>query len=233
VKLGKLIVVAGLTYAVGSVARAVFEAPSTALFLTGIGIILILIFGLFDWTYYDDVIRIALVLIGWVYLAAVIGLFMTGRWGLAFSAMILLYIVMEACQPMVISFLGWWDTPERRFEQRMERACGYEYNYSPTDGYCHFDHDHHEDLLTTDNPNGHGYAERKVPPSLFGHGPAEGALENIQRLKQQAAAATSLPEPHGFLASLAKRYHAHPWLWWIAIATVIWWTIKKAVLHVR
>ena len=58
--------VAGLTYAVGSVARAVFEAPSTALFLTGIGIILILIFGLFDWTYYDDVIRIALVLIGWV-----------------------------------------------------------------------------------------------------------------------------------------------------------------------
>ena len=232
-KLGKLIVVAGLTYAVGSVARAVFEAPSTALFLTGIGIILILIFGLFDWTYYDDVIRIALVVIGWVYLAAVVGLFMCGRWGLAFSAVILLYIVMEACQPMVIGFLGWWDTPERRFEQRMERACGYEYNYSPTDGYCHFDHEHYEDLLTTDNPNGHGYAERKVPPSLFGHGPAEGALENIQRLKQQAAAATSLPEPHGFLASLAKRYHAHPWLWWIAIATVIWWTIKKAVLHVR
>ena len=125
-KLGKLIVVAGLTYAVGSVARAVFEAPGTALFLTGIGIILILIFGLFDWTYYDDVIRIVLVVIGWVYLAAVIGLFMAGRWGLAFSAVILLYIVMEAFQPMVIGFLGWWDTPERRFEQRMERACGYE-----------------------------------------------------------------------------------------------------------
>jgi hypothetical protein len=233
VKLGKLIVVAGLTYAVGSVARGVSEAPGTALFLTGIGIILILVFGLFDWTYYDDVIRIGLVVIGWVYLAAVIGLFMTGRWGLAFSAMILLYIVMEACQPMVISFLGWWDTPERRFEQRMERACGYEYNYSPTDGYCHFDHEHYEDLLTTDSPNGHGYVERKVPPSLSGHGPAEGALENIQWLKQQTAAAASLPEPHGFFPSLAKRYHAHPWLWWIAIATVIWWTIKKAVRHVR
>ena len=43
---------------------AVFEAPGTALFLTGIGVILILIFGLFDWTYYDDVIRIVLVVIG-------------------------------------------------------------------------------------------------------------------------------------------------------------------------
>ena len=40
---------------------AVSEAPGTALFLTGIGVILILIFGLFDWTYYDDVIRIVLV----------------------------------------------------------------------------------------------------------------------------------------------------------------------------
>src|ERR1700719_2026993 len=166
-KLGKLLAVAGLTYAVGSVVRGVAEAPGMALFLTGVGVILILIFGLFDWTYYDDVIRIALVGIGWVYLAAVVGLFMAGRWGLAFSAVILLYIVMEACQPMVISFLGWWDTPERRFEQRMERACGYEYNYSPTDGYCHFDHDHHDDLLTTDNPNGHGYADRAVQRSYL------------------------------------------------------------------
>jgi len=76
-KIGKLLAVAGLTYAVGSVARGVFEAPGTALFLTGIGVILILIFGLFDWTYYDDVIRIALVIIAWVYLAAVIGLSVT------------------------------------------------------------------------------------------------------------------------------------------------------------
>ena len=106
-------------------------------------------------------------------------------------------------------------------------------HYFPADGYCHFDHEHYEDLLTTDNPSGHRYAERKVPPGLFGHGPAEGALENIRRLKEQVAAAASLPEPHGSFASLAKRYHAHPWLWWIAIATVIWWTIKKAVLHVR
>ena len=58
-RLGKLLAVAGLTYAVGSVARGVSEAPGTALFLTGIGVILILIFGLFDWTYYDDVIRLS------------------------------------------------------------------------------------------------------------------------------------------------------------------------------
>jgi hypothetical protein len=79
----------------------------------------------------------------------------------------------------------------------MEQACGYEYNYSPKDGYCHFDHENHEDLLTTDNPNGHGYVERKVPPNWNDSGPAEGALENIQWLKQA-------PEPHGFFASLAS-----------------------------
>jgi hypothetical protein len=80
-KTGKLFAVAGLTYAVGSVARGVSEAPGMALFLIGIGVILILIFGLFDWTYYDDVIRIVLVIIAWVYLAAVIGLFAAGQMG--------------------------------------------------------------------------------------------------------------------------------------------------------
>src|ERR1700693_1491330 len=103
-KIGKLLAVAGLTYAVGSVARGVSEAPGMALFLTGVGVILILIFGLFDWTYYDDVIRIALVVIGWVYLAAVFGLFMAGRWGLAFSGVILLYIVIEACAAVGLHF---------------------------------------------------------------------------------------------------------------------------------
>jgi len=217
-KIGKLLAVAGLTYAVGSVARGVFEAPGTALFLTGIGVILILIFGLFDWTYYDDVIRSVLVIIGWVYLAAVIGLLMAGQWGIAFAALILLYIIMATGQPMVSSFLAYWDTPERRFEQRMERACGYEYDYSPKDGYCHFDHEHHQDLLTTDNPNGHGYVERKVPLNWNNTAPAEGAMENIQRLKEQAAA--SAPEPHGFLGSLA-------WVWWIAVPAIIWWAIRK------
>ena len=217
-KIGKLLVVAGLTYAVGSVARGVSEAPGMALFLTGIGVILILIFGLFDWTYYDDVIRIVLVIIGWVYLAAVIGLFAAGEWGIALAGMILLYIVMEAGQPMVSSFLGWWDTPERRLEQRMEQACGYEYDYSPKDGYCHFDHEYYEDLLKTDNPNGHGYVERKVPSNWNDTGPAEGALENIQRLKERAAA--SALEPHGHLGSLA-------WVWWIVVPAIIWWIIKK------
>jgi hypothetical protein len=217
-KIGKLVAVAGLTYAVDSVARAVSEVPGTALFLTAIGVILILIFGFFDWTYYDDVIRITLVVIGWVYLAAVFGLFMAGWWGLAFSAVILLYIVMQAGQPVVSSFLGWWDTPERRFEQRMEEACGYEYNFSPTDGYCHFDHEHYEDLLTTDNPKRHGYVERKVPPSLSGDGPSEGALANIQLLKEQAGVSSARPD--GFLGSRA-------WVWWIVVPAIIGWTIKK------
>jgi hypothetical protein len=134
-------------------------------------------------------------------------------------------IVVGLLQPVVRGFLAWWDTPERRFEQRMERACGYEYNYSPTDGYCHFDHDYHEDLLTTDNPNGHGYVERKVPSKRNDTGPAEGALENIQRLKEQAVAAVSAP--HGFLASLARRYHAHWWVWWIGVPAIICWSTKK------
>src|SRR6476659_5730305 len=135
-KIGKLLAVAGLTYAVGSVARGVAEAPGTALFLTGIGVIFVLLFGLFDWTYYDDVIRVVLVIIGWVYLAAVIAMFASGQWGIAFAALVLLYLIMEAGQPMVSGVLAWWDTPERRLEQRMEQACGYEYNYSPQDGYC-------------------------------------------------------------------------------------------------
>ena len=50
---------------------------------------------------------------------------------------------------MVSSFLAYWDTPERRFEQRMERTCGYEYDYSPKDGYCHFDHEYYENGFRT------------------------------------------------------------------------------------
>jgi hypothetical protein len=26
---------------------------------------------------------------------------------------------------------------------------------------------------------------------------------------------------------MAKRYHAHPWVWWIGVPTIIWWPIKK------
>ena len=217
-RLGKLLAIVGLTYAAGSVARGVSEAPGMALFLTGIGAVLILVFGLFDWAFYDDVIRIVLVIIAWVYLAAVIGLFAAGEWGIAFAALIVLYIIMAAGQPMVSSFLAYWDTPERRFELRMERACGYEYNYSPKDGYCHFNHELYEKLLHTDNPNGHGYVEKKVALNWNDSGPAEGALENIQRLKEQAAA--SAPERHGFFPPLA-------WVWWIAVPAIIWWTIKK------
>ena len=81
---------------------------------------------------------------------------------------------------MVSSFLARWDTPERRFAHEMDRACGVYYDYSKTDGYCHFNH-RYDDMLVTTNPNGHGYAMVKAPP-------AEGALENIARLKQQHAA---------------------------------------------
>ena len=49
-----------------------------AAFLTGIGVILILVFGMFDWTYYDEVIRIALAIIGLGIWLAVIGLFAAG-----------------------------------------------------------------------------------------------------------------------------------------------------------
>jgi hypothetical protein len=59
-KIGKLLAVAGLTYVIGSTARAVYEGLGTAAFLTGIAVILTLVFGLFDWTYYDEVIRSAL-----------------------------------------------------------------------------------------------------------------------------------------------------------------------------
>jgi hypothetical protein len=212
-KVGKLLVIAGLTYIIGSTARAVYEGLGTVVFLAGIAIILILVFGLFDWTYYDDVIRSALGLVGLVYFAWIVCALMAGQWGLAFLAVIVLAIVAEIFQPMVSGVLAWWDTPERRLEQRMEQACGYEYNYSPKDGYCHFDHENHEDLLTTDNPNGHGYVERKVPPNWNDSGPAEGALENIQWLKQA-------PEPHGFFASLA-------WVWWLGMPAIIWWVVKK------
>src|SRR4051812_34863001 len=118
-KIGRLLAIAAITYVVGSIARGVYEAPGMALFLTGIGIILILVFGLFDWAYYDNVIRIVLLIIAWVYLAAVFALFASGQWGIAFAALTLLYIIMEAGQPMVSGFLAHWDTPERRFAQRM------------------------------------------------------------------------------------------------------------------
>jgi len=218
-KIGKLLAVAGLTYVIGSTARAVYEGLGTAAFLTGIVVILTLVFGLFDWTYYDEVIRSALGLIGLLYFAWVVGALMAGRWGLAFAAAIFLYTITALFQPMVSSLLAWWDTPERRLEQRIEQACGYEYVYSPTDGYCYFDHEYHEDLLTTDNPNGHGYVERKVPQNWYENGPAESALENIQRLKEQAAAAASAPK-HGLLGSLA-------WVWWIGVPAIIWWVGKK------
>ena len=50
---------------------------------------------------------------------------------LAFAAVICLPIVGQVLQSMVSSMLAWSDTPERLFEQRMERACGFEYMYSP------------------------------------------------------------------------------------------------------
>jgi hypothetical protein len=226
-KIGRLLAIAGLTYALGSVARAIYEDFGTAVFLTGIVVILSLVFGLFDWTHYDDVIRFALGLIGLVCFAGIIGLLTAGHFGAAFAAAIFLTIVVELLQPAVGGFLAWWDTPERRFGQRMEQSCSYEYVYSPRDGYCHFDHEHYEDLLKTENPNGHGYVERKVPSNWTDTGPAEGALENIQRLKEQAAAAASAPPPHGFIASLAKRYRTHWWAWWIGVPAIIWWVVKK------
>jgi len=45
-KIGKLLAVAGLTYVIGSTARAVYEGLGTAAFLTGIDVTLTLVFGL-------------------------------------------------------------------------------------------------------------------------------------------------------------------------------------------
>ena len=86
------------------------------MFLTGIAVILTLVFGLFDWTYYDEVIRSALGLIGLLCFAWIVGALMAGRWGLAFAAAIFLSMAMEIFQPMVSSTLAWWDTPARHLE---------------------------------------------------------------------------------------------------------------------
>jgi hypothetical protein len=215
-KLGKLLAIAGLTYVVESVVRGVAKAPHMAAFLTGIGVILILLFGLFDWTYYDDVIRSALALIGLLYFAGIAALLMEGQVGAALAAVVCLLIVTGLFQPVVSGFLARWDTPERQFTERMEQACGYDYIYSPQDGYCHFNHQDHDDLLETSNPNGHGYVEVKVPPNWHNTGSAEGALENIQRLKEQAAAVALAP-PTG----------SSSWVWWIAVPAAVWWTVGK------
>ena len=134
----------------------------------------------------------------------------------ALAAIVFLLIVMGVFEPVVSGFLARWDTPERRFTERMQQACGYEYVYSQQDGYCYFDHEHYNSLLETSNPLGHGYAEKKVPPNWRKSGPAEGALENIRRLKEQAAAAVSAPSN-----SLPS------WVWWIGVPAAIWWTIGR------
>ena len=60
----------------------------------------------------------------------------------------------------------------------MDRACthlsnGFKYDYSPKDGYCHFDHYHYDRNRDASD------VELKVPP-------IEDAQENIDRLKHQA-----------------------------------------------
>ena len=198
-----LIAVALLTLAAGSIIQGTYQAPSGAFFIAIVVIVLTLVLGLFDWTYYDDTIRIVLVILGWIYLAGVAGLFLMGELVLGFAALVVLSIVMEAGQPIVSSVLSWWDTPERRFEQQMDTACysafGH-YEFRPSDGYCHrFDDD--EDRPKIIVPPDPDHSERA----------ARGALENIQRLKEQAT------HPSGRVS----------WVWWIGVPAIGLWGLKK------
>ena len=139
--------------------------------------------------------------------------------GPRFRAVIVLYIVMEAGQPMVSSFLalvGYAGAPLRTADGTSVRL---RVRLFAEGWLLSFRSRAPRGTVDTDNPNGHGYVEKKVPPNWNDSGPAEGALENIQRLKEQAAASAPAAR-HGFLRSLA-------WVWWIAVPAIIWWTIKK------
>ena len=215
-RLGKLLAIAGLTYVVDSVVWGVAKAPQMAVFLTGLCVILLLVFGLFDWAYYDDTFRLALTLVGFVALARVAALLMEGRAAVALAAIVFLLIVMGVFEPVVSGFLAGWDTPERRFTERMQQACGYEYVYHSRTATA---------ILTTSTTtpcwrpairSGMATRRRRSLLNWRKSGPAEGALENIRRLKEQAAAAVSAPSN-----SLPS------WVWWIGVPAAIWWTIGR------
>ena len=198
-----LIAVALLTLAAGSVIQGIYEAPGGAFFIAIVVIVLILVGGLLDWSYYDDVLRVVLVILGWIFLAAVAGLFLMGEPILGFAGLVVLFLIMEAGQPLVSNVLSWWDTPERRFEQQMDTACysafGH-YEFRPSDGYCHrFDDD--EDRPKIIVPPDPDHSERT----------AKGALENIQRLKEQAA----------------HSGEGMSWVWWFGVPAVGVWGIRK------
>jgi hypothetical protein len=175
-KVGKYVAIGGAVYATGSVVRLICVAPVIFGVLAAILLFLFALTG----TPGDDLIRYGLIILAWIVIIQLIKLAVEGHAGLAFVIGFALFCLADITQPTVSSFLAQWDTPERRFNAKMDHACtqlwnGFKYDYSPKDGYCHFDHYHYDRNRDASD------VELKVPP-------IENALENIERLKQKRVA---------------------------------------------
>ena len=189
--ISKAAVAVGTGYVAGSGIKAIAGAPFAAIGgAVALGFLIIVCGAIFDWTDLDRTIHYAGAIIGFISACAVIGLFWSGEVAPAVAIIVLGGLGWLVALPISHAIDQRWDTPERQTGEFLSKGCAYVYTYSWTDGYCHFDHEFHEDVYRID----HGaYAETLVPSDGFGLGqPLPGARENIARLK---AAATPEPTP--------------------------------------
>ena len=250
--------IGGFSYGLHRASTAIAGAMGVCFGVVLLICVLGLIGGLVNWEYYDVTIRNLLALIGGVYALSMIGMLMSGQFGIALVQVVVLLLVVPTCQPTVTALLNRWDTPERRLERSLEIGCsqwgvgeddrtadGYRnvytiYVYSKVDGYCHFNHQEHEDLWKGQSYQHPSYTETAVPvdtvhSDVFDvHAENEyvrGALENIERLKAAAihkTAATPAHHTHSMMDDLKN-----PWGWLFflvcfVVQYIMWWREQNA-----
>lgn len=186
----KYALIGGAGYGIHRVCTAISGAFAVCFGVLLVICVVFLIGGLFDFEYDDVTIHNLLALIGGVCALGIIGMALSGQWFGALIALCVVLGVMGVCKPTVTAFLDRWDTPDRRFQERLESGCDTYYLYSKVDGYCHFNHQYHEDSWRLPRS---GYVETMVPMDtdyVNTEGllnpppkPIRGALENIARLK--------------------------------------------------
>ena len=163
----KYALIGGAGYGIHRVCTAISGAFAVCFGVLLVICVVFLIGGLFDFEYDDVTIHNLLALIGGVCALGIIGMALSGQWFGALIALCVVLGVMGVCKPTVTAFLDRWDTPDRRFQERLESGCDTYYLYSKVDGYCHFNHQYHEELVASaqewlcgdDGANGHRLCE--------------------------------------------------------------------------
>ena len=136
----KIALTAGAAYVGYGAIRAIASGPVAAMGCFMVASLLFVVLGpIFNWAYYDQSVHLGLCCLG-ASIIAIGALFYAGEIITALLSIVVMGVYATLLGAYCHQIDIRWDTSERRFDERMARGCQYDYNYSTTDGYCHFNH---------------------------------------------------------------------------------------------